>query len=137
MLMSPVVHRKQGGIISIKWIRRADLTFNHISRLHNPIPRTALTQPVEEISNSSGLELCLMIEQLEQLEEICSFKPMENEETKEEIKEERKRSRTPPEERAKSPHKHKIKEHRSDSHRDSPKRHKHKEKDKERSKNRR
>ena len=129
MLMSPVVHKKQGGVISVKWIRRADLSFTHISRLHNPIPRSALTQPVDEISNNSGLELCLMIEQLDQLEEILPFKPLEVEEIKEEHKEERKRSRSPIEERVKSPQKHKPKEHRSDSYRDSPKRHKHKDKD--------
>lgn len=133
MLMSPVVHRKTGSVVSVKWVRRADLAFTHISRLHNPIPRLALTQPIEEISNNSGLELCLMIEQLEQLEEIPPFVPLEIEEIKEEVKEERKRSRSPIEERVKSPHKHKSKEHRSENYRESPKRHKHK----DRSKNRR
>jgi uncharacterized protein YbaR (Trm112 family) len=126
MLMSTVIHRKQGDVISIKWIRRADLSFNHISRLHNPIPRSALTQPVEEVSNSSGLELCLMIEHLDQIEEIPSYKPLEIEEVKEDPKEEKKRSRSPPEERKKSPAR--SKEHRSDKTRDSPKRYKTKDK---------
>jgi hypothetical protein len=130
MLMSQIVHRKQGAAINIKWIRRVDMSFTHMGRLHNPIQRDSLTQPIEEISSSSGLELCLMMEQLEQLEELAAFKVLTVDEEKEEpVKEERKRSRTP-EERGKSPGKPKNKEKKSSKHRESPKRYKHSDKEK-------
>ncbi|OMJ85833.1 hypothetical protein SteCoe_12744 [Stentor coeruleus] len=133
VLMSPVIHRKQGAVINIKWIRRADMAFAHMSRLHNPIQRDSLTQPVEEIPSSSGLELCLMIEQLEQQEEITPFKPLEIEEAKEEVvKEEVKANKSPVEEKTKSPSRYKNKEHKRNKHIDSPKRRKHKEKHKNR-----
>lgn len=125
MLMSPVIIRKTGSVINIKWIRRADMNFTHMSRLQNPIQRDALTQPIEEISSNSGLEICLMIEQIEPIEEISPFQPI----IIEEQKEERKRSRTP-EERPKSPARKRSKEYKSSKHRDSPRRSKHKSKEK-------
>lgn len=126
MLMKPIINRKSGPVINIKWIKRAELDFVHLNRLQSPIHRDALTQPIEEIANSTGLEICLMIEQLESKEEIPAFAYVDDdlEDTKE-----RKRSRSP-EEKAKSPQRNKSKEIRHSKQRNSPKRSKHRSKEK-------
>ncbi|CAG9321573.1 unnamed protein product [Blepharisma stoltei] len=151
VMMSPIIHKKNdiwgsSEFISVKWLRRADVSFVDTQHLDHPIPHNSLTQPVEELDSNSGLELCLKIEQAEQ-KEVPDYQvfEVENQTAKEEgkmeieeiVKEEetkRKRSRSPEEKRKSSPHRSRkrSKERKSPEskyrNRESPKRHKHKEK---------
>jgi hypothetical protein len=117
--MKPIINRKSGPVINIKWIKRSELDFINLNRLQSPIHRDALTQPIEEIASSTGLEICLMIEQLESKEEIAPFQYVNEEEDEKVDRVDRKRSRTP-EDKKKSPNRNRSKEYRNSKQRNSP-----------------